>query len=1068
MYQEFVALLVQQRPGVMLSAAAISLATCLAAFVLLQRAQSAPRPRLAWIWAAAVVAGVGGWAMHVAAMRSFHPNVRVTFDLAAIHLALIPAILSSAIAFHFCGRSKGSTLIAGSFLGAAFIEMQYMWMQSVDVAGVIIWHWDLVAISIGSCLALSFGAVALYRRTKPVSTVYPALLLGLGIFILHYAALGALELHGNPGTAAPRAALDSELFAILVGVTSLLLLSIALGVAVLDRISMSRKLAEAAEMRRLADEVIAGAAERELLLGELKRQYDISTAALDNMAHGLCMYDKDNRLVVWNRRYAEMTHFPDGFLVQGLPFETIVRYQIESGHVPITMDQVRAQMANWTSGVSDSEVTWSTGRTYHVHRKPLEDGGWIITHEDVTERRRLLAELEQQYQISTAALDNMVLGLSMYDRDNRLIVWNRRYAEIFGFPEGFLRSGMSGDDVIRYQLDAGLIVGSFAEHKRGPGHRVMSLRDGRIIKVLSKRLENGIWIATQEDVTEREQLLEQIEQQCAISTAALDNMAHGLSMFDEDFRLIICNRRYAEIYGIPEHALVPGTHLSVLLRVVDEGGRMDASLADHDQVLRDWTSTSGELEIRLRNGRIVKLFRRRLENGGWIATHEDVTERHQANEQIAYLVTHDDLTGLANRRSFVAAIEDGMRAADGGHSFALLTVDLDRFKEVNDTLGHPIGDQILKETAARLRSIVRGEDTVIRLGGDEFAVIQRDVAKTEDAAQLAARVVDLLGEPYEFDDHTITVGATVGIAIADGCSADELVKRSDLALYRAKNHSRGSYCFFEPGMDARLRTRRDLEMGLRLALQRGEFELFYQPLLDVESSRIASFEALVRWHHPTRGLLQPIEFIPTAEDSGLIIPLGEWVLRQACRDAARWPDDVRVSVNLSAAQLKRGDFLAMTKSALAAAGLAPKRLEIELTESVLLNDEEWVRAQLMQLCELGVHIAMDDFGTGYSSLSYLRTFPFSKIKIDKSFVSDMDSNKDALAIVQATIGLSMKLGMCTTAEGVETVEQLDMLTAEGCTQIQGYCISPPVPADRVWPLLVHHGNAKLPPLQAAS
>jgi diguanylate cyclase (GGDEF)-like protein len=804
------------------------------------------------------------------------------------------------------------------------------------------------------------------------------------------------------------------------------------------------------------------------LIGELRRQCEISSAALENIAHGLSMFDGDGRLIIANSRYAEMYDIPADRIIPGVSTRTIQQYHHQSGQLPDMLDKWEQEVSEGGLTSARREVSLRDGRAVDIVSVQLENGDWITTHEDVTERRRLLAELEQQYQISTAALDNMVLGLSMYDRDNRLIVWNRRYVEIFGFPEGFLQSGMSGDDVLNYQVDSGLVIGSFAEHRRGPGHRVMTLRDGRIIKVHSKRLENGIWIATQEDVTERERLHAQLERQCAISAAALDNMAHGLSMFDENSRLIIGNRRYAEIYGIPEDALVPGTPLSVLLRHVDEGGRMDASFANYEQVSRDWTSTSGELEVRLRNGRIVKLFRRQLENGGWIATHEDVTERHQANEQIAYLATHDDLTGLANRRSFVVAIEDGMRAAGGGDCFALLTIDLDRFKEVNDTLGHPIGDQILKETAARLRSIVPAEDGIVRLGGDEFAVIQRDVSKTEDAAQLAAQVVDLLGEPYEFDGHTITVGATVGIALADGCSADELVKRSDLALYRAKNQSRGSYCFFEHGMDARLCARRELEMGLRVALQKGEFELFYQPLLDVASNRIASFEALVRWHHPSRGLLQPLEFIPTAEDSGLIIPIGEWVLRQACRDAARWPSDVHVSVNLSAAQLKRGDFLAMTKSALAAAGLPPERLEIELTESVLLHDEEWVRAQLLQLRALGVRIAMDDFGTGYSSLSYLRTFPFSKIKIDKSFVSDMNGSRDALAIVQATIDLSMKLGMCTTAEGVETAEQMDMLIAEGCTQIQGYCVSRPVPADRIWPILIRYAKADMPPLKAAS
>ena len=836
MHQHFIALISQQQPGVIVSAAAISLATSLTAFVLLQRAQSGERQRLAWIWSAAVVAGVGGWAMHVAAMWGFHPRVHVTFDLAAIHLSLIPAVLNSGIAFHFCRRTKGSTWIAGSFLGAAFVEMQYMWMQSIKVTGVIIWDWDLVAISISSCMGLSVAAVALYRRAKPVSTVYPALLLALGIFVLHYLALGALELHGSPRVAARQAALNSELFAILVGVTSLLMLSIALGVAVLDRIGMSRKLAEAAEMTRLADEVIAAASERERLLAELER---------------------------------------------------------------------------------------------------------------------VVGELKRQNDIATAALDNMVRGLSMYDKDGKLIIFNR------------------------------------------------------------------------------------------------------------------C---YAELYGVPDGALAPGTSIHDALLCHFKLGQFPATPDQWQAEMKSSMPKFGKREISLLNGRIIEIECRPLDSGGWITSHDDVTERRRASDRIAYLASHDELTALPNRRSFARALKKAADAVRGGATVALLSIDLDRFKEVNDTLGHPIGDQILKETACRLRSIA-GEGTfVTRLGGDEFAILLNRLQSADAAADLAGRIVESLGTPYEFDGHTITVGGTVGIALATGedCDPNEMVKRSDLALYRGKHQSRGSYCFFEQGMDARLLARRELEMGLRVALQKGEFELYYQPLLNVESNRVVSFEALVRWHHPTRGLLQPNDFIPTAEDSGLIIPLGEWVLRQACKDAARWPDDVHVSVNLSAAQLKRGDFLAMTKSALAAARLAPERLEIELTESVLLNDEAWVRAQLVQLRELGVQIAMDDFGTGYSSLSYLRTFPFSKIKIDKSFVADMDGDKDALAIVQATIDLSMKLGMCTTAEGVETAEQLELLTAQGCTQIQGYWISPPVPVARVWRILDRYPTGQSDWIRAAS
>jgi predicted signal transduction protein with EAL and GGDEF domain len=347
---------------------------------------------------------------------------------------------------------------------------------------------------------------------------------------------------------------------------------------------------------------------------------------------------------------------------------------------------------------------------------------------------------------------------------------------------------------------------------------------------------------------------------------------------------------------------------------------------------------------------------------------------------------------------------------------------------------------------------------ITRLGGDEFAIIQHGVADPDAAAELAGAIIEALNGPFEFDGHTVVIGASIGISLAPGDNTDggELLKMSDLALYRAKDESRGTFRFFEPGMDDRLRERRELEADLRVAVREGQFVVHYQPLLDLATGTIRCFEALVRWDHPTRGMIQPMEFIPIAEDTSLIIPVGEWVLRQACRDAVQWPDEIKVAVNLSPAQFKRGDLIAVTMNALASAGLAPDRLELEITESVLLHDEAWVRGLLERLAALGVRIALDDFGTGYSSLSYLRSFPFTKIKIDRSFVADIVCTTDSLAIVQATIQLSEKLGMETTAEGVETAEQFDILANEGCTNVQGFHVSKPVPAGEVPRLIARY------------
>ncbi|MBO9516761.1 MAG: EAL domain-containing protein [Porphyrobacter sp.] len=548
---------------------------------------------------------------------------------------------------------------------------------------------------------------------------------------------------------------------------------------------------------------------------------------------------------------------------------------------------------------------------------------------------------------------------------------------------------------------------------------------------------------------ERDALTAKLEREVTISSAALENMGQGLSMFDEHNRLVRFNQKYAELYGIPEHLLVPGTAVSEILHYLTGSGLFPQSAEFYAELLSALVEEGGRHEVELFDGRIIEIAIQPAPMGAWVATHEDVTEARLTADRIAYLAQHDTLTGLPNRSAFAENLSAAAGEAREGCGLAVLTIDLDRFKEVNDTLGHPFGDRILEQAAARLREIVGPDDILTRLGGDEFAVIQSGTPDVEAASALAARIVEVIEEPFRFDGHTVVIGASIGISVSprDGKDAESLLKKSDLALYRAKEENRGSFRFFETGMDARMQERRQLEAELRIAIEQGQFEVHYQPLLDTGTGRIASFEALVRWNHPLRGLVQPAEFIPIAEESNLIIPIGEWVLRQACHDARDWPEDVKVGVNLSPAQFKRGDLITVTLSALSNAELAPSRLELEITESVLLHDEAWVRTILERLSAIGVSIAMDDFGTGYSSLSYLRTFPFDRIKIDRSFVADLVKAGDSLAIVQATIQLSQKLGMETTAEGVETQEQLAILTGEGCTHAQGFLIGHPVRAE---------------------
>ncbi|MDB5370335.1 MAG: hypothetical protein JWP20_1893 [Roseomonas sp.] len=430
-------------------------------------------------------------------------------------------------------------------------------------------------------------------------------------------------------------------------------------------------------------------------------------------------------------------------------------------------------------------------------------------------------------------------------------------------------------------------------------------------------------------------------------------------------------------------------------------------------------------------------------------------EQRRGEARIAHLAQHDPLTGLANRTLMRMKLEEAVALARAGGGCTVMCVDLDQFKDVNDTLGHPVGDLLLQAVAQRLRSAVRETDTIARLGGDEFAIVQAGPRQAHDAETLARRLVAALGAPFHLDGHYVVTGASIGIAIApdDGTDPDQLLKSADLALYRAKAAGRGCFRFFEPGMSEQAQMRRGLQIDLGRALQAGEFLLFYQPKVDIPTLRITGFEALLRWQHPERGLVMPDQFIPLAEETGLIVPLGEWVLRQACAEAAAWPGGQKVAVNLSAAQFGSSALVGAVTSALDQAGLDPARLELEVTETVLIRDTEATLATLHRLKALGLTIALDDFGAGYSSLGYLQKFPFDRVKIDRSFIKTLGHAQVSGAIVQSVLDLCAALRMATTAEGVETMEQCRILAAGGCDEAQGYLFGRPCPATEIPPLL---------------
>jgi diguanylate cyclase (GGDEF)-like protein/PAS domain S-box-containing protein len=538
---------------------------------------------------------------------------------------------------------------------------------------------------------------------------------------------------------------------------------------------------------------------------------------------------------------------------------------------------------------------------------------------------------------------------------------------------------------------------------------------------------------------------------------AVNNMTQGLLLYDSDARIVLYNQRYLDMYGLSADVVKPGWHFRDLIVYRKETGSFRGDVDTFCSAVLNNVAQKRMTHniVETSDGRSIQIVNQPLANGGWVATQEDITERRRAEKQIVHLAHYDALTDLPNRVLFREQLERELERAKRGEPLAVLYIDIDEFKSVNDSLGHPAGDELLKAVACRLRACVRETDFVARLGGDEFAIVQTGVKQPSDVLELVKRFYEAIREPYECLGHQVRTDASIGIAMApdDGTSLDQLLKSADLAMYGAKADGRRTYRFFEPAMDACVKARRTLELDMREAIADQAFELRYQPVVDLSSNEIVGCEALLRWNHPVRGMISPAEFIPIAEETGLICEIGDWVLATACAEATHWPAAIKLAVNVSPVQFRSHAFSLKVANALAATGLSASRLELEITEAVLIRDDEAALSMLQHLRAIGVRIALDDFGTGYSSLSYLRRFPFDKIKIDRSFINDLADAEGSSSIVQAVINIAKSRNMTTTAEGVETEQQKEILAGLGCTEMQGFLFSQARPVAEIRAML---------------
>jgi diguanylate cyclase (GGDEF)-like protein/PAS domain S-box-containing protein len=1058
-------------------------------------ADDTPARRPYWLLLTGLCAATPMWTAHFLLLMAYNTPVAAGFSAAKTVAALLPtaAVAMAGLAWGLSGPPPWAATVGGAAVGLAVGVMHFCGVDAM-IAPLPVGRSGLL-LAAGLLVSAGLGAAAMtaYHRMRNAKGEWLTIgLLTAAVCGGEVMMVGSLHIARDTTGVVPAASMAGTPMAYLVAVTTALSMVIGRGVLMLH----GQKQGDASRDLQHQHDVLKQREE------ELRTQNVRFEAALKSLTQGVCVFDIDQRLVICNEPYLRMYNLSADDVKPGVTLREILELRIATGSCGAPTPQGFFDERFNAVASNRSEVVTHRlpdGRIIDLAHYPIPGGGWVATHSDVTERRimeaalerytselehqnRLLHQREEELRVQNerldAALTNMAQGLAMFDADERLVLANARYGEIYGHTPEEMAKGTTLRQLIEFRLARGVYPGATidqvlaAMRKRvasgSVSHLASNLGDGRVLSVSIKPRPVGGWVVTLQDVTERERLNarlgeqndllklheEKLRTQNLQLDAALNNMVQGLAMFDADLRLVLANARYGEIYGLTVEQLKPGTSLREIIEYrVAQGYNPGKTVDQIMQALLDrsdgtkathYTSAIGD-------GRYVSVSMQAMADGCAVTTHQDITEQRRSEAKIAHMALHDALTGLPNRVLLNERIEHALGRIKRGEIVATHLLDLDHFKNVNDTLGHSTGDKLLKMVGDRLRTLLRETDTVARMGGDEFAIVQVGIAQPADATSLAHRVIEVVSEPYEIDGQQVIIGTSVGIAVgpADGLTPDQLMRNADLALYRAKGDGRGAFCFFEPEMDAQMQLRRAMEYDLRKALPAGEFELHYQPIVSLKTDTVSGFEALIRWHHPERGMVPPGKFIPLAEEIGFINPLGEWTIREACATAVKWPEHITVAVNLSPAQFRAPGLVQTVVSALASSGLAAERLELEITETILLEDSESTLVTLYQLRELGVRIAMDDFGTGYSSLSYLQSFPFDRIKIDQTFIQDITDGLGSLNIVRAVAALASGLGMATTAEGVETQEQLEIIKTEGCTEMQGFLFGRAQPAEEI-------------------